>query len=283
MNNKILITGSNGFTGTYLTKALEQTQWEVIPLSQYSSGLKNEIVIDFCDDAFSGFLRTLPPVIAVVHLGTRVGWDKSTSADLFKPNVLATGILADWAKRNNSFFIFASAALIAGETTTHITPGLPVNTTNDYLYSKWLAEELIRMSGVRHSLLRISGIYGFNGPQHLGLNKAIKNAVDGIPPVQYGTGNIKRNYVYVKDLCKTILYAIEHQEKTQGTHLIASPEPISIKEMLQTICDILLPGSHPEVKEGTGGYDQIIEPSPIFPPVRSFSDAINDIYKDIHK
>ena len=51
-------------------------------------------------------------------------------------------------------------------------------------------------------------------------------------------------------------------------------------EMLQTICDILLPGAKPEIKsinDKRYGHDQIVLPSPLFPQGRSFRDAINDI------
>lgn len=274
MTKKILITGANGFTGRHLLPLLESASYEVIPMVYPAAGIKNEIPVDFCDDALAGILNQLPPVQAIVHLGTRVGWDGGTRDQLFKPNVLATALLADWAKKQDSHFIFASAALICGEKNTHIAAGCPVNTQNDYLYGKWLAEEMIKMSGVPHTLLRISGIFGKNGPHHLGLNRAIDGAINGIPPARYGDGLIKRNYIYVKDLCNTILYCI--QNRVEGTHLTAGTHVDTLAVMLQTICDILLPGQSPETRPGEG-YSQVVDPSPSLPETRTFEQAIRDL------
>ena len=277
---KILITGANGFTGSALLEALAGSEWEIIPMTQVKTGLKHEVTVDFTDEQFTGILRSLPPVDAVVHLATRVGWDDCSRAEMFQPNILATAELVNWARQHRSYFVFASAAFIAGVLNLHITPelGQELNTDNDYLYSKWLGEEIIRTSGIRHAILRISGIFGKGGPSHLGINNAIRDALQGKPPVQHGDGKIKRNYIYVKDLCNIIKFCLDH--KTEGWHLVAGKEINSMAEMLQTICDILLPGAKPEIKsinDKRYGHDQIVLPSPLFPQGRSFRDAINDI------
>jgi nucleoside-diphosphate-sugar epimerase len=272
---KILVTGANGFTGSTLIKDVQNSNWEIIPMTQWKVGLKNEVTIDFCDKNFMKVLQGLSPVDAVVHLGARVGWDGSSRADLFEPNVLATAELVNWAKQHNSYFVFASAALICGERNPHISAGCVLNTENDYLYSKWLGEELIRMSGIKHAILRISGIFGKNGPSHLGINNAITGALQGTPPVQYGDGKIKRNYIYVKDLCNVIKYCLDNT--IEGTHLLGGPRAISIAEMLEIICDVLLPGTKPEIRPGKPGHDQLIDHSPLLPNGRPFKEAILDI------
>jgi nucleoside-diphosphate-sugar epimerase len=276
---KILITGANGFTGSHLVRLLGGSGYEVIPLDRQGTGLKNEVVIDFCDEEFWEVLKTLPPVYAVVHLGARVGWDGSTRAELFQPNVLATAQLVHWAKKTNSYFVFTSAALIAGEHNPYINDSCLLNTENDYLYSKWLGEEIIKMSEIRHAILRISGIFGKNGPSHLGINKAITDALAGVPPVQYGDGKIKRNYIYVKDLCNIIKYCLENT--IEDCHLVGGAYGETIAEMLETICKVLLPGSKPKIREGHPGYDQIIELSQILPTGRTFESAIKDIKMEV--
>ncbi len=272
---KVLVTGANGFTGSTLIKILQGSKWEIIPMTQWEMGLKNEVTIDFCDSGFMKVLQRLSPVDAVVHLAARVGWDGSSREDLFQPNVLAAAELVNWAKYHNSNFVFASAALICGERNPHITAGCVLNTDNDYLYSKWLGEEIIRMSGIKHTILRISGIFGKNGPAHLGINNAITSALQGTPPVQYGDGKIRRNYVYVKDLCNIIKYCLDNT--IEGTHLVGGSQAITIGEMLEMICDVLLPGKKPEIRPGKGGHDQLIDHSLQLPNGRTFKEAILDI------
>ena len=272
---KVLITGANGFTGYNLVEALEGSEWEAIPLTQEKTGFKNEVTIDFCAAEFAGVLETLPAVEAVVHLGARVGWAGQTRAELFQPNVLATAQLVNWVRQHHGYFIFASAALICGERNTHITPGCQRDTENDYLYSKWLGEEIIEMSGIRAAILRISGIFGKNGPAHLGLNRAIAGALKGKPPVLTGSGNIKRNYIYVKDLCRAIRYCLDRE--MAGSHLVAGSFTNTMAEMLEMICTELLPGQKPEIRPGSDGFDQVVDPSPLLPQTRTFAEAIKDI------
>ncbi len=276
MTKRVLITGAGGFTGSVLRRLLGEVGWAVVPMDVQVEG---GVSADFCDPGFGRVLSRLEPVDAVVHLGTRVGWDGASRADLFRPNVLATGQLAAWAAEKGAYFVFASAALIAGERETYITSGMGVNTRNDYLYGKWLAEELIRMSGVSHCMLRISGIFGHNGPAHLGLNRAVSGALEGHVPVRYGDGKIKRNYIYVHDLCLTIKHCLEN--RLEGIHLTAGAEANSLADMLQTICDVFLPGKSPEVRPG-GGSDQVVEASSLLPGGRTFRAALEDILKEIN-
>jgi len=278
MRERVLITGANGFIGRTFLKRLADTKWEVISLKRKSSKLKNEVVLDFCDEDFYVKLDSLPKVDAVIHLGAKIGWDGSSRSDLFVPNVLAAAELARWSNKIGAYLIFASASIICGLSNPYIESDSKPKFDSDYGYSKWLAEELIKMSGVEHAIMRICGVFGKNGPKHLSLNRSIDNALNGIRPIQYGAGNQKRNYIYVEDLAGILLYCLENRIK--GTHLVAGSNINTISEMLETICHILLPGKKPEYKAGGNSHDQIIEHSQALLKGRSFEDAICDLKKD---
>ncbi len=274
---RVLLTGANGFTGRYLYNVLCAAGFQVIPMTHSPTGFPDEVVVDFCSANFLARVWQLPPVDVVIHLGARIGWNGGTRADLFKPNVLTTAELAQWAQEQQAYFIFASAALIAGPQNPYITAetGFQLLTANHYLYSKWLAEQMITMSGVSATILRIAGIFGHNGPSHLGINQAINEALKGNPPVLYGTGEFKRNYIYVKDLCAIIQWLINNP--LPGTHLVAGTFQNTLAEMVEMICQILLPAKQPEIRADSGGYHQIIAPSPLLPPGRTFEEALKDI------
>ena len=278
MKKSVLITGANGFVGGYLLNTLQSSEWNVIPLVHNKAGLLNEIVLDFCSEDFSTLFNTLPKVDVIVHLGAKIVFGNGLKQDLFVPNVLATAELANWGKKIDAHFIFASSVVVNGVQNPCITSESKPNPDTDYGYSKWLAEELITMSGIRHTILRIAGIFGKNGPQHLGINKAIDNALNGEIPVQYGNGKIKRNYIYVKDLVDIIIYCMENQ--IDGTHLVAGSSTNTLADMLQIICDKILPDTHPIYLNEMDGQDQVITPSPILPTGRLFEDAIEDICKE---
>jgi len=275
MGERVLITGANGFVGSTLLRRLADTKWEVISLSRKSCTLKNEVVLDFCDEDFYVKLDSLPKIDAVIHLGARIGWDGSSRSDLFVPNVLATAELARWSEKKGAYLIFASAAIICGLDNPYIESDSKPKFDSDYGYSKWLAEELIKMSGVEHAILRICGVFGKNGPKHLSLNRTIDSALNGIIPIQHGAGNQKRNYIYVEDLADILLYCLEN--RIEGTHLVAGSNINTVSEMLNIICNVLVPGKKPDVRTDRDGYDQIVQHSEFLPIGQSFDSAISDI------
>lgn len=75
-----------------------------------------------------------------------------------------------------------------------------------------------------------------------------------------------------------IAYCLEN--KIEGTHFVAGSAVNTVSEMLQIICDVILPNRKPECREGKGGQDQIIGHSARFPKGRSFEDAIRDIKRN---
>ena len=278
MKDSVLVTGASGFVGQSVLRFLKSEHYHVIPLVRSPKKLPNEIVLDFTDDNFVREVQELPPVNAIIHLGAKVDW-KATKTALFVPNVLATANLVNWAKNIDAYFVFASTATVCGVNNPQITKDMKPNLDTNYGYSKWLAEEIIKMCGVEYLILRISGIYGRNGPQHLGINNAIAGALQGKPPIQFGKGDIKRSYIYVEDLSKVIMDCLKR--KVTGVHLVAGPEPISIAEMLKTICEVFLPGENPIYKDGGKGFDQIVEHSDELIHGRKFREALEHIKMEV--
>lgn len=275
---RVLITGASGFVGKHLLDGIDGARdFDVFTLVREKSGLTNEIILDLANSSFGKAVNDLPCVDVIIHLGARIGWDGSSRADLYAPNVLATKELANWAKRIGAYFIFSSAAITCGVKNTYINSESESNPDTDYGYSKWLAENQIEMSGVKHAILRCGGIFGKNGPKHLGLNRSISDVLEGKPPILYGSGKVRRNYIYVKDLVDVILYCIE--KKVLGTHLAAGSHINSVYEMLKELCDIFLPGISPICYDGADGLDQVVEHSRYLPKGMTFHSAIQDIKK----
>jgi len=278
MKKRLLITGATGFVGkTLLNRISKSNNFDIYSLVREKSGFPNEIILDLGSDSFKKAIDDFPDVDVVIHLGAKIGWDGSTKAQLFAPNVLATAELSKWAKRIGAYFIFASAAIVCGVNTPLIDSKSVPNPDTDYGYSKWLAEEAIRTSRVRQAILRIAGIFGKDGPDHLGLNKSIKEALNGNVPVLYGSGDIKRNYIYVEDVVNIILYCID--KGIEGTHLVAGSYTYTMLQMLEALCDILIPGTSPQHQKGQKGADQIIKHSSYLPKGRTFKSAVEDIAK----
>ncbi len=282
MVKRILVTGASGFIGRHTVQLLEDEGFYVIrgvrrPVDEKES--EYFIYIDLNNPEQILALEESIHCDAIVHLGAVVGLNGAGDSDLFLPNVLSSGCIAHLARSWDAHLIFASSVMVNGSKTEKIQLDSPLNPDTPYGRSKALSEMLLQASGTKYCVLRLAGVFGFNGPAHLGLNRAITTVINGGLPTQIGSGRALRNYVYVKDVAKAICHAIEVD--LRGIHLVAGGEVLSISEMLQLLCDEFRFGKQPVIRVGGEATDQIISPSTYLPKSRSFQEALNDIHKEI--
>ena len=113
-------------------------------------------------------------------------------------------IFSQYCAKEKKHLIQSSGTLVNGsqEYYSHKASLLP---ENDYGKSKLKAEKFILKSKCKYTILRFGGIYGKNGPQHLGINKFIKDAFKGKTLKFKGNPYSKRNYVFVSDAAKILI------------------------------------------------------------------------------
>ena len=177
----VLVTGATGFIGRATLSALADAGWQITKGSR-SAGeplVEGAVRLDLAEPATLLALAKQVHFDAVVHLGARVGLAGEAEAELFVPNVLSTACLAYLAGLWNAHLIFASAAIVHGVRNEAIKSDSPVSTDTAYAKSKWLGEQLLSASNARHCVMRIAGVFGCDGPVHLGLNRAIDGAIKG--------------------------------------------------------------------------------------------------------
>ncbi|MFB3883664.1 MAG: NAD-dependent epimerase/dehydratase family protein [Thermodesulfobacteriota bacterium] len=260
---KILLTGSTGFTGKCLVSLLKNSGHDIFHLVRDKKGLKNEYVWDFV----SPVPEELPSCDVLVHLAAHVDFGKDLEILQYNVNTLSTMHLGAYARVQNAYFIFASMVGVHGSQHAEVGQDTPVNPESHYAVSKYLAEEVIRGLVENYTILRICGIYGLNGPQHLGLNKAISDAVqEKIAPVLKGPGKAKRNYICVSDVAQWILCLVNRYEASKShrreTLYLAGPEVMAIEEYLEIIVEVLLHGMKLERVAGSEGRDLVVKSSP---------------------
>jgi len=274
---KILVTGATGFIGSAIAERLEEVGYQVTRTTRRQSEVDGESML-YLDlsrpETIIGLIGEYR-FDTIVHFGARIGWSGEIEEELFIPNVIATGLLANFAQKTDSQLIFSSIAVVCGVTAEKITQDSPIGPDTPYGKSKWLAEELVNASGARHCILRIGGVFGLNGPDHLGLNRAIAGAINQTAPQLHGRGNARRNYVYLWDVAETVEHIIRNN--IEGTHLLAGSEQSSIRSMLKEVCAVFMPGVNPVQHFGDDATEQLIMPSSDLSETRSFRSALEDI------
>lgn len=273
----VLVTGASGFIGRATVIALEKAGWDVTRTHRFRevSDDPKELYLDLTKPGEILSMATEVHFDAIVHIGSQIGWTGESLGRLYVPNVMSTGCLAVLSKYWDAHLLFASAAIVSGMRTQRIEATSPSFPDSPYAKSKWLAEELILASECSHCIFRIAGVFGLHGPKHLGINRAIDGAINGQAPTQFGRAEALRNYIYVKDVADSIVFALE--SKLQGTHLVSGSELLSIQEMLSQICKVFIPDQKVQIKDGKEACSQVICPSQHLPAARKFIDALSDI------
>tara|TARA_Y100000591_G_scaffold125211_1_gene107039 strand:+ start:19152 stop:19970 length:819 start_codon:yes stop_codon:yes gene_type:complete len=252
---EILLTGANGFLGKEVVRLLNEHDYNFAGVGRnISTSSKLSCDLSILEDVIKLLEKTSPKII--INLAASADFLEKNPSSLFSINTLLPAIFAEYCIKNNSHLIQASGIIVHGFSHVHFSKKTELKPDNAYGKTKLLADQIITMSGCQASILRLGGIFGDNGPLHLGINKAIIEAKKGTPPRIINTGSAKRNYIFVKDVALAIIDTLE--KGLTGIHYLGG-ETKTIKSMLNDICDIFLPGNQPEHIEGPESQDQLIE------------------------
>ncbi|MEJ7607139.1 MAG: NAD-dependent epimerase/dehydratase family protein [Bryobacteraceae bacterium] len=153
----------------------------------------------------------------VIHLAAATG--KLTQAEYFRTNVEGTRQLVEAARGAGiGRFVHVSTIAVKFPDTSHYY----------YAQSKKAAEQIVRDSGLNHTILRPTLILGPSAPGLIGLTKL---ALAPIVPV-FGGGTARLQPVHVDDVVRAI---IDAANSTGGSEIIevGGPETITMKDLLR--------------------------------------------------
>ena len=201
-----LITGSSGFIGSHLKKALP----EAIGLDRVPAPTTN-IVQDVCT------ARLVFDIDTIYHLAAITGYDEymRTPHETIRVNLFGTVNLLE--QFPDAKFIFAS------------TTGVPTkNWNNPYIASKAYAEQALMMSN-HYVVLRFQNIYG------IGSHGVISKWLNSEKISVYGDGEQLRDFTYIDDL---IAHLTDLKCKECETHCIGTGKLTTLNELILIISNI---------------------------------------------
>ena len=230
----ILITGFSGFLGKELIAIFNKNKFNKTLLGKKKNKKKNYF---FCNlgnlKKLNFILKKLNPY-AVINLAAEINFIKKTK-NMYKVNAYCPHIIAKFCKRNKAHFIHVSTVVVNGIKKVY-SKRTDFNPENHYGKSKLRGDILIKRTNCKYTILRFGGIYGKNGPIHLGINKFINLALKGKKIIFNGNKKSLRNYIFVRDAAKVILHCLQH--KKYGIFYVGG-ETLSFESMLKKITKIL--------------------------------------------
>lgn len=225
MRQAVGITGSKGFIGSYLVKAISTTH----EVAEFEGDLLNEHDV-------TQYFEANPKLEVIIHLaGLAQGSDY---AEVMAGNVTTThNLLSSASKSSVRKIILASSVAVYGQPENGASRESDVPKPNSvYGLSKLYAEELAmyfsRVSQLRPLILRFSPIYGPGNNKGVIYN--LLSDIQGKGEVSItGDGSQKRNFLHVEDAVRSIINAIE--SNSVGVFNITNPAPISINDIIAVL------------------------------------------------
>ena len=245
---KCLVTGSSGFIGKHLCKALKKEGHVVIEFD-HKNGMAQNLLIGNLNSKMEG-------VDIVFHLAALLDVRESelNPKEYFNSNVTCTVSVLDAMKKNNvKKIIFASSSAIYGTYDTQFEDQIPLP-ESIYGLSKFLCERVLDHYFLKHGIksicLRMFNVYGDG--QEKGVIPAFLNCnKNNKPPTIYGDGSIERDFIHVDDVIKTMLKSMTLFGKVAHNKInVGSGESTSINklaELLKCQPPIYRPGDKSEM------------------------------------
>jgi len=208
----ILVTGINGFLGSFLALSLRQKH-ELIGISRVSE-VANEISIYNSDNLSE--IQINPDIVIICHAAISSGNTQLDTATLFSTNVLLTEKLVN--QFPHAKYIYISSASIFKTASFPISEVTFSNPVNDYAMSKYWGE-LIAQRSLACSIIRLSSLYGIGMKENTLIPNYVNQAICNGKIEVWGTGVRKQNYLHVDDAVELVNAVVVNSQLSKKMYL----------------------------------------------------------------
>ena len=270
---KYVVTGGAGFIGSHLSEALGAAGHEIRILDDLSSGRRENIASLLDQDNVSFFQGSItnPDFLqehlqgadGIFHQAAFVSVPRSIDDPLLNHAVNITGTLNVLLAARDAGVrkvVFASSAAVYGN-----LPDLPkgedsrVDPQSPYAVAKLTGEYycslFTSLYGIKTVCLRYFNVYGPRQDPHSDyaavIPRFIHRVKQGKPPVIYGDGEQTRDFIFVKDVVRMNIRAMESE--AEGVFNIANGKETSVNELAHAVLSLSESSLKPHYEKGRQG------------------------------
>ncbi len=225
---KYLVTGGAGFIGSNIAKTLEAQGHEVTVIDDFSKNGHFKNLIGFKGDVIAADLFEYLPendyFDAIFHEAAITDTTVMDQKQMMEQNVEAFRKLLDYAAENEiPKVIYASSAATYGNGAVPMKESQPTHPENVYGFSKVIDDNVARLFSHDHQDMKIIGLRYFNvfgpGEDYKGkmasmVYQLYNQMKAGQRPRVFKYGEQMRDFVYVKDVVKANLCALQNGKET---------------------------------------------------------------------
>lgn len=225
---KYLVTGGAGFIGSNIAKTLEAQGHEVTVIDDFSKNGHFKNLIGFKGDVIAADLFEYLPendyFDAIFHEAAITDTTVMDQKQMMEQNVEAFRNLLNYAAENEiPKVIYASSAATYGNGAVPMKESQPTRPENVYGFSKVIDDNVARLFSHDHQDMKIIGLRYFNvfgpGEDYKGkmasmVYQLYNQMKAGQRPRVFKYGEQMRDFVYVKDVVKANLCALQNGKET---------------------------------------------------------------------
>jgi UDP-glucose 4-epimerase len=291
-NKKILVTGGNGYLGSFLVKSLKSKGAEVFIVS------KNVVETDYSFNVDLSNFENLNKIISeiqpdiVYHLAANISRERDFSIfeEMLNDNVLGTfNLIKALQNTNYQHFIFTSTSEIYGNNESPFHENQIPAPVSPYSLTKVMAENLIKTYHTQvqknYTILRLFNFYGENMSESFFITQLI-NTLKRNEDFPMTLGDQSRDFLYIEDVISAMILSAENTNAQNETFNVCRGKGDKINELANSIAIKMgklenlklgaLPYRNNEIWEMIGDASKIKE-SLGFVPKYSLFDGISKI------
>jgi len=238
----ILITGANGFIGSYLCQRLSECN-EVIGVTRGKKSSMDENMVGYNPnfqwhkaDLAEG-LSMPDDIDIIVHTAARTPGPNVTIADYIADNIGATQNLVEFAiEKQVRLFIYLSAISVYGKIeSTSVDENTSVNPSTPYGMTKYFAELLLSEKGdvIPSVIFRLPLVIGA-GMKSGWLFNTYKKFLHGAA-VRIYNGDSPYNVVHISDVFSLVLSGMDYHPSGCDTFTISCKDCMSTRQIVDTM------------------------------------------------
>jgi GDP-6-deoxy-D-talose 4-dehydrogenase len=239
---KVLVTGINGFVGSYLKEQLTEKGHNVCGLDVRSND-KSVVAVDLLDQQLlSSAVLSLNPD-AVIHLAAIAQVDFKNPRIIYDINVIGTTNLltACMGLPHPVKFLFVSSSQVYGnvaECDLPIDESFPVRVVNHYGASKAAVENIVRAfsyeSGIEYVIVRPFNHTGKGQTTNFVIPKITEAFKNRSSSIELGNIETVRDFLDVRDVVRAYADIIDNFKRGE-TYNIASGKGIKISQIIEKL------------------------------------------------
>lgn len=242
---KALVSGANGFTGSYLIKLLLKKGYQVKGIVRKTSNL--EAIKDLPVEIYYADLATHPSfddamqdIDIVFNIGAAYRVEGVPQKYFWDVNLEGTRKLLEAAKKKGvRRFVHCSTVGVQGHIKKIPAKEEDPYAPGDYYQKSKVAGEKLALeyykNGLPLTVVRPAGIYGAGDVRFLKLFKFINDGKFRM----IGSGNVYYHLTYVEDLAEGILLAGEKNEALGQIFTIGGESYLTLNELVKKIASVL--------------------------------------------